>query len=389
MLKVDVLALGMLTCIRKALRPAGAGTADALHAGHRAARGPGASTTCCARRDSRRRVPGRKPGADEHAAAAAAALLLRPRHRGGDRPPRPDPGRHGASLSAPPRRAGAGRSIPRPHPDHGPRTSCSQVLGKTLGVPLFQEQAMQLAIVAADFTPGEAERAAPRHGHLPQRRHHRQLRAEDGRAAWWRAAMTRTSPSAASTRSRASAATAFPKAMPRASPSSSMSRPGSSATIPAVFACALLNSPADGLLCAGPDRARCARAWRRGAASGREPIRRGTRPSKCRRRRAPASPCAWACARSTACAEDRCGCASAPGTIAEHAAPRRAGAGAGEARRGRLLPLARPRPPRGAVGGEGAGARERRCRSSPSPRRATRARSRTSRCPPCRSPSMW
>jgi error-prone DNA polymerase len=31
------------------------------------------------------------------------------------------------------------------------------VLGKTLGVPLFQEQAMQIAIVAAGFTPGEAD----------------------------------------------------------------------------------------------------------------------------------------------------------------------------------------------------------------------------------------
>jgi error-prone DNA polymerase len=31
------------------------------------------------------------------------------------------------------------------------------VLQKTLGVPLFQEQAMQLAIVAAGFTPGEAD----------------------------------------------------------------------------------------------------------------------------------------------------------------------------------------------------------------------------------------
>jgi error-prone DNA polymerase len=32
-----------------------------------------------------------------------------------------------------------------------------QVLGKTLGVPLFQEQAMRLAIDAAGFTPGEAD----------------------------------------------------------------------------------------------------------------------------------------------------------------------------------------------------------------------------------------
>jgi len=31
------------------------------------------------------------------------------------------------------------------------------VLGKTLGVPLFQEQAMQIAIVAAGFTPAEAD----------------------------------------------------------------------------------------------------------------------------------------------------------------------------------------------------------------------------------------
>ncbi len=31
------------------------------------------------------------------------------------------------------------------------------VLGKTLGVPLFQEQVMKLAVVAADYTPGEAD----------------------------------------------------------------------------------------------------------------------------------------------------------------------------------------------------------------------------------------
>ena len=31
------------------------------------------------------------------------------------------------------------------------------ILEKTLGVPLFQEQAMQLAIAAAGFTPGEAD----------------------------------------------------------------------------------------------------------------------------------------------------------------------------------------------------------------------------------------
>jgi error-prone DNA polymerase len=38
-----------------------------------------------------------------------------------------------------------------------PSTELAEVLGKTLGVPLFQEQAMRIAIVAAGFTPGEAD----------------------------------------------------------------------------------------------------------------------------------------------------------------------------------------------------------------------------------------
>ena len=42
-------------------------------------------------------------------------------------------------------------------PITGRRTSLKNVLGKTLGVPLFQEQAMRIAIVAAKFEPGEAD----------------------------------------------------------------------------------------------------------------------------------------------------------------------------------------------------------------------------------------
>jgi error-prone DNA polymerase len=38
-----------------------------------------------------------------------------------------------------------------------PSPEVEHVLNRTLGVPLFQEQAMQLAIVAAGFTPGEAD----------------------------------------------------------------------------------------------------------------------------------------------------------------------------------------------------------------------------------------
>ncbi|MEK8049215.1 error-prone DNA polymerase [Ideonella sp. DXS22W] len=39
-----------------------------------------------------------------------------------------------------------------------PSAEVRQALERTLGVPIFQEQVMQLAILAADFTPGEADR---------------------------------------------------------------------------------------------------------------------------------------------------------------------------------------------------------------------------------------
>jgi error-prone DNA polymerase len=38
-----------------------------------------------------------------------------------------------------------------------PSPALEQVLSRTLGVPIFQEQVMQIAIAAADFTPGEAD----------------------------------------------------------------------------------------------------------------------------------------------------------------------------------------------------------------------------------------
>jgi error-prone DNA polymerase len=48
-------------------------------------------------------------------------------------------------------------AFPSPSPEHGPPDELERVLGKTLGVPLFQEQAMKIAIVAAKFTPDEAD----------------------------------------------------------------------------------------------------------------------------------------------------------------------------------------------------------------------------------------
>ena len=47
-------------------------------------------------------------------------------------------------------------SYPSPSPEHGDKDELYRVLYKTLGVPLFQEQAMRIAIEAAEFTPEEA-----------------------------------------------------------------------------------------------------------------------------------------------------------------------------------------------------------------------------------------
>ncbi|WP_213271626.1 error-prone DNA polymerase [Hyphomonas sp.] len=47
-------------------------------------------------------------------------------------------------------------SFPSPKADKGPADELESILRRTLGVPLFQEQAMQIAIDAAKFTPEEA-----------------------------------------------------------------------------------------------------------------------------------------------------------------------------------------------------------------------------------------
>ena len=148
LLKVDVLALGMLTASAANVRSAGEGRHRPHEHGGDSARGSGDLRHDLPRRYDRR-VPDRVARADEHVAAAAAAQLLRPGHRDRDRAARTDQGRHGASLSAATPSA-AGRSALS---ERGLRP----VLEKTRGVPIFQEQVMQIAVVAAGFTPGEAD----------------------------------------------------------------------------------------------------------------------------------------------------------------------------------------------------------------------------------------
>jgi error-prone DNA polymerase len=54
------------------------------------------------------------------------------------------------------RRGGEVVEIPAPAPDHGPPDELTSILGRTLGVPIFQEQAMKIALDAAKFTSEEA-----------------------------------------------------------------------------------------------------------------------------------------------------------------------------------------------------------------------------------------
>ena len=57
------------------------------------------------------------------------------------------------------RAQGAGASTTR-------TTRCRPALERTLGVPIFQEQVMQIAMIAADFTRRRGRPAAPLHGRL-------------------------------------------------------------------------------------------------------------------------------------------------------------------------------------------------------------------------------
>ena len=123
---------------------------------------------------------------------------------------------------------------PSPCPPHDP-LELKNILGRTLGVPIFQEQAMKIAIDAAKFSPAEANESAMRWRHsapgAPSARW--KTRWSD---AWWHGATIRNSPNDASSRSRGSGNTGFRKAMWPRSPCSSMSRAGSSATSRTSFA---------------------------------------------------------------------------------------------------------------------------------------------------------
>ena len=155
MMKVDVLALGMLTCIRKCF------DLIADHKGERweLADSPAGrrrrSTTCCAAGESlgvfqvesraqMNMLPRLKPRTFYDLVIEVAIV-------------RPGPIQGDMVHPYLRRRNGIEKvSYPSPSPEHGDTDELRKVLHKTLGVPLFQEQAMRIAIEAAKFTSEEA-----------------------------------------------------------------------------------------------------------------------------------------------------------------------------------------------------------------------------------------
>ncbi len=145
-LKVDVLALGMLTCIRKALdMVARCGSPMAMH---QVPAEDAATYDMLCRADSvgvfqvesraqMSMLPRLKPRCWYDLVVQVAIVRPGPIH---------------GKMVHPYLRRRSGQE-PIEFPDDGVR----RVLERTLGVPLFQEQAMALAVVAAGFTAGEAD----------------------------------------------------------------------------------------------------------------------------------------------------------------------------------------------------------------------------------------
>ena len=268
LLKVDVLGLGMLTCIRKAFALLKAHYGKRHQPRHRAARRSCRLRYALPRRLDRR-VPGREPGADEHAAQAEAAHLLRSRHRGRHRAPRPHPGRHGASHICAAAAATRRSSFLRRIPDHGPADELRQVLGKTMGVPLFQEQAMRLAMVAAKFTGPEANElrramATFRRRGTIDRLHREDGRPHDGARLSGRVRRALLQPDQGLWRIW------LPREPRRELRPSRLCLGLDQMPLPGGVCRFAAQRAADGLLRAGADRALRARAWRRGARGRRQ-----------------------------------------------------------------------------------------------------------------------
>ena len=113
---------------------------------------------------------------------------------------------------------------------------------KTLGVPLFQEQLMQMAIDVAGFTPAEADQLRQAMGSKRSRRADGAAAATALRRAWPSGASPATSPTRSSTSSPPSPTSASPRATRCRFAYLVYARRGSSCYYPAAFCAALLNA---------------------------------------------------------------------------------------------------------------------------------------------------
>jgi len=153
-LKIDVLALGMLTCIRKAfdlieahhgerwdlatIPREEAGVYDML------CKGDSLGVFQVESRAQMNMLPRLKPRCFYDLVIEVA--IVRPGPIQGD-------------MVHPYLKRRSGKEpvlFPCPAREHGLPDELERILGRTLGVPIFQEQAMKIAIDAAKFTPGEA-----------------------------------------------------------------------------------------------------------------------------------------------------------------------------------------------------------------------------------------
>jgi len=156
MMKVDVLALGMLTCIRKCFDLIADHKGERYELADIKSRDDDEVYRMLQRGESLGVFQVESRAADEYAAATEAADILRSCH---PKSPSCVRGRSRATWCIPIFAAGTASedvSYPSPSPAHGDKDELRRVLHKTLGVPLFQEQAMRIAIEAAKFTSEEA-----------------------------------------------------------------------------------------------------------------------------------------------------------------------------------------------------------------------------------------
>ena len=272
-LKIDVLALGMLTCIRKAF--------DLIeqHHGERfelatvprevpevydmLCKGDSLGVFQVESRAQMNMLPRLQP-----------ALLLRPGDRGGDRPAGADPGRHGASL--PEAAAGQGdRHLPLPLARAWSARRTGADIGADVGRPGVPGAGDEDRARRGQVQSGRSQPAAESDGDLPQSRGTIDLLQDKMVGRMVERGYDPDFAARCFHQIRGFGEYGFPESHAASFAHLVYVSSWIKWSYPAAFACALAQFAADGILRAGADRARCAGAWGDGARGGCESQRMG------------------------------------------------------------------------------------------------------------------